>query len=315
MEKLGGNRNFGFGKQLAYAGHMAVRAAYRGHFATVAAHSNRWRAVVGWCRAHAIRDAREITREILAVYGEDLAEAVERGDLAVSYAQNLLSTANTVLWALRGDRAVRVSPAELVGQRTSVRTAPPAGLDMELVMAAAQALVDRGHHRAAIVVQLTRHFGLRIREASLLDLHGAWRHAEQRGSIRITEGTKGGRGHERERWAPASAEAAEFLGQTVDEQGDGRNIIPADMRWIDFNTHLHAVAIPVFHQHGLIGFHDFRASYACARYSEITGQPAPCIAGIRQAEKTADHAARLQIAGELGHGRADVLGAYVGSSR
>lgn len=162
---------------------------------------------------------------------------------------------------------------------------------------------------------LARHFGLRMREASLLDLQGANAQAVQSGRITITEGTKGGRGRERERLIPVSDTAASWLAAVQHQQGHAANIIPPAMRWIDFCRHLHAVAVPVFHQHNLIGFHDLRAGYACDRYAHLTGHPAPCVAGHRQADKGTDQAARLVIAEELGHGRVDVVGAYVGSSR
>ncbi len=60
---------------------------------------------------------------------------------------------------------------------------------------------------------------------------------------------------------------------------------------------------------------DLRAAYACERYAELTGHPAPVVAGHRSATREEDRAARTVIAQELGHGRIDVLGAYVGSAR
>ena len=315
MSKVGGNRNFGFGKQLAYAGHAALLRAYIGHYATVAAHSRRWRHFSAWCRSQEICDAREISRETLAVYGEYLSELVERGAMAVSYAQNILSTANTVLEILRHDRQVRVSPAELVGHRTAVRSTPPAGLEFGLVLAATDRLGVLGHHRAAAVAQLARRFGLRIKEAALLNLCSACRQASQQGRVRVTEGTKGGAGRAQERWVPCTEDDLAFLTKAVDLQGDGRNIIPPEKRWIEFSNHLHSVAVPVFVQIGLLSFHDLRAGYACSRYSDLTGHPAPCVAGTRQVEKSVDIAARLAIAVELGHGRIEVLSAYVGGCR
>lgn len=43
-------RNFGFGRQLSYAGPQALKDLFGdGHFATVKAHSDRWQAFVRWC--------------------------------------------------------------------------------------------------------------------------------------------------------------------------------------------------------------------------------------------------------------------------
>jgi hypothetical protein len=65
----------------------------------------------------------------------------------------------------------------------------------------------------------------------------------------------------------------------------------------------------------LKGFHDLRAAYACDRYQALTGHPAPVVAGERAAAKGDDMAAREVLSAELGHGRVDVVSAYVGSAR
>ena len=63
------------------------------------------------------------------------------------------------------------------------------------------------------------------------------------------------------------------------------------------------------------GFHDLRAAYACERYQQITGSPAPVVMGERIATKAQDLHARTIIALELGHNRTNVLVAYVGSAK
>src|SRR5574337_249853 len=60
------------------------------------------------------------------------------------------------------------------------------------------------------------------------------------------------------------------------------------------------------------GLHDLRAAYACERYKALTGHAAPCAGGeIRDRER--DAAARLAVAKELGHGRAEVAAEYLGA--
>ena len=47
-------RNFGYGRQLSYAGPQALKDLFAdGYFATVKAHSDRWQAFVRWCRSEA----------------------------------------------------------------------------------------------------------------------------------------------------------------------------------------------------------------------------------------------------------------------
>ncbi len=64
-------------------------------------------------------------------------------------------------------------------------------------------------------------------------------------------------------------------------------------------------------QHTGGGLHDLRASYACERYEALTGHAAPC-AGGEIADRDRDQAARLAVAEELGHGRAEITAEYVG---
>ena len=68
----------------------------------------------------------------------------------------------------------------------------------------------------------------------------------------------------------------------------------------------------LLHAHGLKGFHDLRAAYACERYQQLTGQPAP-VNGGRCADRTLDRKRAQQISHELGHNRIDVVAAYIGS--
>ncbi|MCP5002065.1 MAG: integrase, partial [Hyphomicrobiales bacterium] len=143
MGKVGGERNFGYGKKLDWAGKNALADRYgSGHYATRAAHVERWGQFVSYAKAEGIKDARAMTHEVIVAYGECLAGQVDSGTMAVAYAQNLLSSVNVILETMRGDRQLRVSPAALVGKRRHVRDTAPAGLDRARVNAATAALRD-----------------------------------------------------------------------------------------------------------------------------------------------------------------------------
>ena len=158
MGKVGGERNFGYGKKMDWAGKNALADRYgEGHYATRAAHVERWGQFVSYAKGEGIKDARAVTREMIRTYGTYLAGQVNLGKMAVAYAQNLLSSVNVVLEALRGDRQLRVSPANLVGKRAHVRDSAPAGLDRQPVAAGAAALRARGQDRVAAVVELAPH--------------------------------------------------------------------------------------------------------------------------------------------------------------
>jgi hypothetical protein len=316
MGKVGGQRNFGYGKQMAWAGKNALAERYgAGHFGTRAAHEERWARFAAYAAATGVKDCRAVTREMVASYGQSLAAEVRRGAMTVAYAQNLLSTVNVVLETLRGDRAVRVSPAEVVGQRVNVRSDAPAGLRQKTVERACRGLGTRGEPRVAAVAALARELGLRFREASLLDARAALAQAQALGRVNITQGTKGGRGREVDRWVPVSNSALRALEQAARTQATGRNLVPQQMSFRQWRNHAYGVWQTVAQAHGLAGFHSLRAAYACERYRRLTGSPAPAVAGQRRASRALDRAARERIAYELGHGRADVAAAYVGSAR
>jgi hypothetical protein len=317
MNKVGGHRNYGYGKRMGWAGKNALKDRYgNGHYATRAAHEARWGHFVAFARNTAnVRDARHVTSAVITEYGYHLAQQVKSGGMKVAYAQNLLSTVNVVLETLRQDRTLRVSPATFVGNRTNVRQTIPEGLDRQRVANAVNTLRQQGHDSIAAVAELARDLGLRFREASLLDINAALKQANNLGRINITEGTKGGRGHSVDRWVLATDCAKQSLEAASRTNGNAGNLIPTDHRFVEWRDHACATWHIVSADYGLSGFHDLRAAYACERYHELTGQPAPVVNGHSAPTKESDQAARLIIAQELGHGRSDVVAAYVGGSR
>ncbi|MDH3716407.1 MAG: integrase domain-containing protein [Gammaproteobacteria bacterium] len=317
MNKMEGRRNFGYGKQMEWAGKQALKDRYgNGRYGTVAGHTERWRQFAAWCRRErGIRDARRVNRSTVSQYGAGLADKVTANAMSVSYAQNLLSSVNVVLQSMRGDRRIRIAPAALVGKRSHVREQAPAGLDRQTVRQCADQLRQNGHERIASVVELARELGLRLREASMLDARAALRQARKLGAVNITAGTKGGRGHRVDRWVPVTKVGMGCLVRAAKAQGAGRNLIPADLTWRQWNTRVHHVWAAVRDDFSLKKLHDLRAAYACERYRALAGSVAPVIAGRRLAGRDADRAARQTIAQELGHARSDVVAAYIGGAR
>ena len=174
MARLGkrAGRNFGFGRQLSYAGPQALKDLFGdGHFASVKAHSDRWQAFVQWCRSEegpGLNDARQIDREILMRYAFHMREQVEQGNVGIATAQNRLSSVNRTMAALRGDQDVRIaSPSQALGrQRSSVRTRAPDGQDRQQVQRVLEALGEQHHlvklafddavHLAAVIARQAR---------------------------------------------------------------------------------------------------------------------------------------------------------------
>lgn len=300
---------------MAYAGHNALRTAHGGgHHGTVAAHSQRWGQFASWAKENGVKDSREIDQALVEKYATELSEKVSSGEIKVAYAQNLLSSVNTTLAALREDSTIAVRPS-VVGARSTVRADAPGGIDRAAVGRAADALRAAGHERAAAIVELSRDLGLRQKEAALMDAHGALEQARSTGKVNVTEGTKGGRGHEIDRLVPVSKQAIATLERAAAAQGYGRNLIPENSSWVQFSNQVKAVALPALRNEGLGTIHDLRAAFACARYKEITGRDAPVVVGRRLADRKSDEDAREIITQELGHGRIDVVAEYVGGRK
>ena len=317
-------RNFGYGRQLSYAGPQALRDMFGGgHYGTVKAHCDRWHAFVKWCRSEqgpGINDAREIDRKVLADYAAYLREVVGRGDLAVSTAQNRLSSVNRTMAALRGDQYVKLpSPSKALGmQRSGVRHSVPQGQDRKQVKQIVDVLCRDHQVRAAAIVLLARATGMRMREAILADLPRLSREANDLGRINIQDGTKGGRaGASAPRWIAVDHHVQDALrfARQVSPAGS-RNLIAPDESYLTFMQEIIRPTRDTLHAHNLNGFHELRAAYACERYEQITQHPAPVNGGkCCQVDRNIDREARRQISFELGHGRIDVVAAYIGGGR
>ena len=317
-------RNFGYGRQLSYAGRQALKDLFGGgHFATVKAHSDRWQAFVKWCRSEqgpGYNDARQIDRQTLLDYAQYLRQQIDHGDIRIATAQNRLSSVNRTLAALRGDQYVKVpSPSQTLGrQRSTIRTVAPQGQDRQQIERITQALHNQGQHRVCAIVRLARETGMRLREAILADLPRLQREAKKLGRINIQEGTKGGRsGASAPRWISADEQvkAALRLAQSASPTGS-HNLLARDESYATFLQHTVRPSRGILQDMGVKGFHELRAAYACERYSEIAGHLAPVNGGnCYREDRQLDRAARQKIAIELGHNRFDVVSAYIGGTK
>ena len=317
-------RNFGFGRQLSYAGPQALKDLFGdGHFATVKAHSDRWQAFVNWCRSEdgpRLNDARQIDREILMRYAGHVREQVDQGNVGIATAQNRLSSVNRTMAALRGDQYVKIpSPSKALGlQRSGVRSEAPQGQDRVQIEQIAQALSEHGQQRVSAIVYLARETGMRLREVILADLPRLQREARQLGKINIQDGTKGGRsGASAPRWIAVTDQVRDALYRASEASPNGsRNLLTPDECYKVFLRAVVRPARDILHEHGLKGFHELRAAYACERYEQLTGFSAPVNGGRGHREdRVLDRQARQQISHELGHNRIDVVSAYIGGRR
>lgn len=317
MGMYASSRNFGYGQKMEFAGKQALRSYYGGgHHASVATHSTRFGHFAAWTKEQGIRDAQKVDQAVLDAYGKYLRGAVKNGGMGVAYAQNLLSTVNVTLAALRGDEAIKISPSKAVGERSNTRTETPGGIDRNQTQTAVSHLHEAGLIRAAAVAGLARAFGLRQREATLANLDRWKKEAARLGKVNVKDGTKGGRGKEVDRWVTVTEAGAAALTQALAARPTGsQNLLSsaeATESYIQFVKGELSSGRRILKESGIDHYHDLRAAFACERYWQLTGHAAPVVTGKRTAGRAADQQARQTITLELGHGRIDVLNAYIG---
>ncbi|MGI9277004.1 MAG: integrase domain-containing protein [Endozoicomonas sp.] len=317
-------KNFGFGGSLRFAGCNALKTTMVRQYHSVAAHSDRWKLFCDWAKVQGIREARQINVSVLTSYADYLRSRIQgQGKpLAVSTAQNRLSTCNCVLKALRGNGDISIKPAEaLQAKRGHIRTEAPQ-LSREKLEQTQKELCQNGHPRVAALLGLCRELGLRSREAALLDCRKALEQAQATGSIDVERGTKGGRGKSTptspsrvERLVPVSEAAMKALETAAALQQSNDNLVPKEQRLPDFLSDVRHYSVNPLKSQGLNNRHDLRAAYACERYRMITGVNAPVVTGKQLCSKSSDRQAREVVARELGHNRIDVVASYIGLSR
>lgn len=306
-------RNFGFGQQMSYAGNVVLRRAasdHGGNYGSCYTKISRWRKFCQFCKARGISDARLVTEALIREYAEQI-------DGKVSTTHNDISCVNVVMRALTNGKWKTVSPLEIIGERRSAIRTEPVEISYIKVYLIYRDLVFAGDHRLALVPIFSFLLGLRRREASLLDLRQALKESKSNNHIDIFRGSKGGRSRTIERLVPSSPEVERFLQKAIELVGDDRCLVPSNIKYIDFSNQVSNRVLPVLKRHGIRKLHDLRAGYACNRYSELTGFPAPVNAKPEEKgpDAWADEAARKVISLELGHFRSGILNSYIGSWR
>ncbi|MEL7615278.1 hypothetical protein AAGW18_22485 [Vreelandella titanicae] len=307
-------RNFGLGHKPGYAAKVALAQAYGGsdHYYTRFTHHSRFEHYLDWLSEldPPIRDLRKITLAHAIEYSEALANSVASGDMKVSYAQNLVSTLNTVMRAVRQDQAIWLSPADVVGKRSYIRTSLPLAT-WDKVIEAVQLAEAKGNFRGASLVLLWRAFGMRFREAALADLPRLKAEADTYNAVWILDGTKGGFKSEKRRIQIESVQwqSLDYALHTISDSGscliDGNNSLKEFL-----NRHANPMR-PILKQVGIQCPKDLRAENFIEVYERTSGQLAP----LKQSgafDREADSVGREVVGHQGGHKRPTVASSYVG---
>lgn len=314
MQNYGSRKNFGYGKNFKHAARQAL-SANGAQPGTIRTHASRLHDFIDFTKREGLsaRDAAKFPDNHLKNYAADVARRYHNGEInKASTAHSYITAINKVFESLTGKNP-GLSPTKEIGVgRSEVRETVPTGQDAKQVQSVADQLaVD--HPRTAATIAIERNLGLRAREAALIDSRAALKEAAKNGKVNVTEGTKGGRGNNVDRYVPITKpEQWRALKDAAAAQGKSKNLIPVGKTWVQHYNHNRYI---LNNYQGLIDKqHDLRAAYACERYRELTGHEAPICraAGESAPDKETDKSAREIISRELGHGRIDVTNSYLG---
>lgn len=300
-------------KAAGFTANSAVREGVMS-FSHASAVTDAFRQFSTFAKEHGVKQLEHVTPALVTAYGQQLADRVNNDDsdkkIGPGHAQNSISAINTIMRLATAGEWRSVSPTKNCGivERSAIRETPPTGLDREQMKNGLNALDERGK----AIAGLARELGLRSKEASLLNAKSAFQ-AAQNGSIRISDGTKGGRPRD----IPISRERQEqqiaALERAAAVQGNAKAVMPASENWKSWSQNGLREIRETLQSHGVSRLHDLRSSYACDRYQQITGHAAPVLGG--NAPRNEDRAARLKIARELGHNRTEITNAYIGAHK
>lgn len=309
------SRNFGIGsRDMKFAAGLLL-AKLELSFSSRQSLSERWNGFVDWAKPQGINKMEKIDKALVIRYGRALQANVECGELKPASAQAYVSAVNTVMIHATNQQWTPVSPTKDCGISTRCHCAKTS---KALSEAEHQAILPQVDARVAVLLMLQRQFGLRFKESALLNARAALTQAMAKGYFTLTAGTKGGR----TRSVPVPEASLSVLAAAAKLQ-QGRSMIPTALTYAQFRRDCYRQA-----QAAGFGFHQERHYYAQRRYSELTGAPAPVIAGwsgrqrigqmaaylgvSRAIAADLDNRARLRLSKELGHNRIQVTRVYTG---
>ena len=307
-------RNFGLGRNVKFAVKTALAESYgaNDHYPTRFIHHSRFLAFTDWLSNldPPVKDLRKIKQEHALEYGEMLAELVNSGEMAVSYAQNLLSSINVVMRTVRLDQAIFVGPSKIVGKRSNIREHLP-DATWEKVESAAELAERQGNIRGAAFLLMARAFGMRAKEAALADLYRLRSEVDQEGAVLVLEGTKGGFKSE-DRLIQIELQqrrALEFALSAISESGTC--LVDTNASYKEFLDRCIQPIRKILKSVGIRCPHDLRAENFIDEYERVSGQLAP----VKKAgafDRAADLRGRDAVGRRGGHKRTSVASSYVG---
>jgi integrase len=270
-------------------------------------------------------DPRSFSGRHVDLLMADWRQRAERGELGAATLQKNHSFLTTFAGWIGKPKLVKplsayfADPALIT--RSYIAISPKGWRDRGVNVDQVLSKVERHDLHAAASLRLMQAFGLRFKEACMLRPHADVLTAVQAGQagcdtalyLFTHRGTKGGR----KRYVPIDTDArlqAIKLAQGL-VIGENDSISDPQLTLVQAIRHLRYVMERFGVTKKALGVvpHGLRHQYAADEYQDATGSAAP-VNGGQPVDRVVDMAARQAIAERLGHGRTQIVNAYLGSS-
>lgn len=304
--------NFGFGRSITYAVKKLLSYVYGGgHHVTRATHHARFSIFIDFLSEYDVHDVRFITQDHADYYAELIQRSVSDGRMSLAYGHNLISSFNVVMRHFRRNSDIKIKASDYLVQRDYVRKKTPDVNDSSINQSI-EILRSSGKERAAAVLGLVRCFGLRLREAILMDLDRCWREYEKTGYITILEGTKGGR-KSKDRSIKVFGSGVEALKNAMLARSAGsKNLIDKNETLKGFINSDVKVIRSIIKEYGILNIREIRAYFMIELFENTTGLPAPVKDETTLKNEDLLNVGYEKVSKAAGHNRLSVARSYVG---
>lgn len=274
-------------------------------FSTVATVLGRFERFKRFAKEKGVARFERVSSELVHSYAEHL----KGRNLSAAYTANMLSAVNSVMTRAHSHNGTKWTP--VTGRQVNLERRQRTRTTKTVTQEQSSKAIEQLSPRTAAIASLALELGLRSKEASLINAKKALKEATEKSFIAIEAGTKGGRYREVHITNPKQMEA---LRNAAEVQSEHHSLVPTEQTWAQFREGELRDGRELLKKNGVAGYHELRAAYTAERYADLTGYNAP-VNGGKIEDKDVDLDSRLQISNELGHGRAEVLNAYVGGKK
>lgn len=307
--------NFGYGRTLSHAVKQALISEYGfGCYGTRKTHEGRFKIFIEHLSHYNVDDTRNVTIEHTEAFAQRIQLDFQSGNMCLSYANNMISSVNIIMRIFRRNDDLYIKASDYLDARTYIRKKVPSMNDQS-INEATSILDESGYKRGSAIVRLVRNFGLRLREAILMDLNRCWIEYKKTGFLTILEGTKGGRKCDSRNIpvTPDGVKALEYA-RLVRPEGS-KNLLSANKNDESLKDFLYSEVKQlrvILKKYEIVNIREIRVYFMIEYFEKVTGLPAPVVDQSTLLNEGLLKLGWTEVARVAGHNRMSVARSYVG---